>query len=228
MLGGRAERFGDVWTAACGLVVGMALVTVVIDHRVVLAGELVEGSPVRLAAATVAVHAEACTGPRDGTGVVVDTGEVWTVAHVLGGAAGATLRMADGDVEVSARSSDRLDLAAMTSPGARWGQGLAVAPIDPPVGAPVRVAGRAGGRTSIRLARVADYVGGVGPSDPTLVMRLDVTAAPGDSGGAVVDATGRVVGLVYSSQWRDRRALVIPISQIRAARLVGGVRPPQC
>lgn len=228
MLGSRAERFGDVWTAACGLAVGLALVTVLIDHRAVLAGELTQGSPVGLSAATVAVHAEACTGPRDGTGVVVDTGEVWTVAHVLGGAAGATLRMTDGDVEVSARSSDRLDLAAMTSPDARRDQGLAVAPIDPPVGASVRVAGRAGGRTSIRVAKVADYVVGAGPSDPALVMRLDVTAAPGDSGGAVVDAIGRVVGLVYSSQWRDHRALVIPISQIRAARLVGGVRPPQC
>ena len=76
----------------------------------------------------------------------------------------------------------------------------------------------------MRGGRVADYVIGAGAGDPARVMRLDLTVAPGDSGGAVVDAIGRVVGLVYASEVRDHRALVIPVSQIARAR-ARGLRP---
>ena len=71
------------------------------------------------------------------------------------------------------------------------------------------------------------YVEGVESTDPRLVMRLDVGAEPGDSGGPVVDADGRLVGIVYLRERITGRALVIPISEIRAA-LGGGATAGRC
>jgi S1-C subfamily serine protease len=53
-------------------------------------------------------------------------------------------------------------------------------------------------------------------------MRLDVGAVPGDSGGAVIDAQGRLVGIVYASQHITDQALVIPASELSTALAADG------
>jgi S1-C subfamily serine protease len=58
-------------------------------------------------------------------------------------------------------------------------------------------------------------------------MRLDVRADPGDSGGPVVDATGRLVGIVYATERVTQLALVIPVSVLRLV-LAGALAPRGC
>jgi S1-C subfamily serine protease len=58
-------------------------------------------------------------------------------------------------------------------------------------------------------------------------MRLDLGAEPGDSGGPVVDAEGRLVGIVYLRERITGRALVIPVSALRRA-LGGAVAGGRC
>lgn len=58
-------------------------------------------------------------------------------------------------------------------------------------------------------------------------MRLDVRADPGDSGGPVVDATGRLVGIVYATERVTQMALVIPTSALRRV-LAGDLAPRRC
>ena len=85
------------------------------------------------------------------------------------------------------------------------------------LGTSVLVGTRPGGELQVREARVQGYVSGVEDTDPTMVMRLDIGAEPGDSGGPVVDGDGRLVGIVYLRERVTGRALVIPISELRAA-----------
>ena len=100
-----------------------------------------------------------------------------------------------------------------------------MASTDPQVGTDVVVGSRATGGLRVMRAQVRDYLAG-GPNDPPTVMRLDMIAIPGDSGAPVVDTSGRLVGLIYASQFGSRSALVIPVSQIRAAR--GARVTPTC
>jgi S1-C subfamily serine protease len=88
---------------------------------------------------------------------------------------------------------------------------------DPAVGTAVVMATRARGVLDVRQAHVQTYLRGTGPDDPARVMRLDLGAAPGDSGGAVIDGSGRLVGIVYAAQHVTQQALVIPASELSAA-----------
>jgi S1-C subfamily serine protease len=98
---------------------------------------------------------------------------------------------------------------------------------DPAPGTTVVVGTRPGGELRVREARVQGYVHGVESTDPALVMRLDIGAEPGDSGGPVVDTEGRLVGIVYLRERITGRALVIPVSELRDA-LRGAVTPGRC
>ncbi len=221
------ERRSDAQLVVVGLIVGVMLAVVVANGRDADATSPFASSPDRVLAATVAIRSQGCDGTRVGTGVLVTGGEVWTAGHVVDGASSVAVDGDGPDDEFTTSVAVGLDWATV-SVGSDATGALTVAPVDPPVGAAVRVAGRAGGRTAVRSAVVQDYVMGAGAADPAMVMRLDITVAPGDSGGPVVDAIGRVVGVVYASEWRDHRALVIPVSQIAAARARGLVAPTSC
>jgi len=221
------ERRSDAQLVVVGLIVGVMLAVVVANGRDADATPTFASSPDRVEAATVGIRSEGCEGTRVGTGVSVAGGEVWTAGHVVDGAWSVAVSGAGIDDDLSTSVAAGLDWATVNV-GSEASGALTVAPVDPPVGAAVRVAGRAGGRTVVRSSVVEAYVMGTGPGDPARVMRLDIAVGPGDSGGPVVDAIGRVVGLVYASEWRDHRALVIPVSQIAAARARGLAAPAAC
>jgi len=133
-------------------------------------------------------------------GVLLDDGSIATAYHCIAGGFGARVTFPDrerGRARVVAADPAR-DLALLTT-GDRRGPGLALGPA-PRVGDEVAVIGHPyassapGGflegtlRWSVGYGRIA----AVGSRS----LQLDVTVGPGNSGGPVVDAEGRVIGIV--------------------------------
>jgi S1-C subfamily serine protease len=217
-----------------GLAAGLALGLIVAAATGVLAQSSSDGggstagvgrvsaAVVRLAGnVTVSVDSDGCAGGLSGSGVVTSGGLLVTAAHVAGGDDQVTVRSAEG--EASAHPvlvAPGIDVASAPVPTS-W-DSVRQAATDPVVGADVVVATRARGVLDVRQARVQTYLRGTGPDDPARVMRLDVGAVPGDSGGAVIDAQGRLVGIVYASQHITDQALVIPASELSTALAADG------
>ena len=229
MQGGRV-RSGEVLLAAVGLAVGVLVALLIVDTRAVLAMPTLPASVLgmqsrradpsldaRVRAATVAVVSHGCVGALRGTGVVTTGGLLITAAHVAGGARILDVTNSTGGhgflAPVIAASGS--DVASVGVP-ASWPQ-LREASADAAVGDEVVVAGRSSGSTVVRHARVEAILHGRGPDDPAQVVRLDVGVAPGDSGGPVVNASGRLVGIVYAAELRTHLALVIPRSELAAS-----------
>lgn len=175
----------------------------------------------QLLAATVALRSGGCGAETRGTGVRVRGGLVVTAGHVV---APATEVFVDDRLAGQALVAPRTDVATLSSDG---GRALPEAQSDPTPGDEVRVAGRSTGTTRVRVARVQGYRSGRDPGDPPTVMRLDVRADPGDSGGPVVDASGRLVGIVYATERVTQMALVIPVSVLRLV-LADDLAPRRC
>jgi S1-C subfamily serine protease len=174
-----------------------------------------DAPPPRVVRVSVAVDGRV---PEVATGVAVGDGRVLTVAHALSGGHAVTVA---GRRARLLRADRRLDLALLAVPG-----------LPAPA---VRVGGDAR-RVEIavlRAGRVRSLRGSVRrhvlvhwrdqPSDPPrdrpgleLAARID----PGDSGAPVLDARGRVLGVLYArSSADDRTAWAVDGSAVRA--LVG-------
>ena len=103
---------------------------------------------------------------------------------------------------------------------------MALANGDPAPGTLVRVAGypsaptgqRDPGFTVIQTS-ILDYVRGAEVGEPWPVMRLANPVRPGMSGGPVLDASGRLAGIVFGNELPTGEALAVPASQLR--RLLG-------
>lgn len=159
-----------------------------------------------LTASGVGVVAEGCPGPatESGSGVAVGPlGHIVTVAHTVAGA--ASIIVVDGDgVEFAASivAFDKdADLALLDAPGLN-APALSIGPLAP------------GDATALVWSRES----GVSAEPASIIKRLAITIEDiyleneveraglelsadidsGDSGGAVVDAEGRVVGIIYA------------------------------
>jgi S1-C subfamily serine protease len=175
-----------------------------------------DGVVERLRATTLSVTSTGCAGPVLGTGVATTGGLLVTAGHVAGGARRVHVTSSRRSATVSpVMTASPVDVASAPLPDG-W-PSVREAGADPAVGSTVVVATRARGRLRLRVARVQDYVAGVEPSDPSRVMRLDLGAEPGDSGGPVVDEHGRLVGIVYLRERISGRALVVPVRELDAA-----------
>ena len=140
-------------------------------------------------------------GPAGAGGVVWRPDAVVTNHHVIVNARQA-LRVVDVDGRAHAarvlEASRRLDLAVLEVPGAE----LVPAPIGRSarlrVGELVFAIGHPWGQPWVVTAGVVSGLGAVsvpGRTEPTTYIRSDVRLAPGNSGGALLDARGAVVGL---------------------------------
>lgn len=158
----------------------------------------------RARAATVSVQGEACDRIQDGSGFVVSENLVVTNAHVIAGERTTTVIDAAGNrhrATVAAFDPAR-DLAVLAVRGLEapaleigaGGVGAVGAVYGHPGGGPLRAA----------PARVAEEIVAVGRDihgDDTVrreVYVLAASLAPGDSGGALVDETGRVIGVAFA------------------------------
>ncbi len=158
----------------------------------------------RVVPSTVKVEGIACQRIQEGSGFVAGPDLVVTNAHVVAGENETIVRRSDGS-EVAAvvvAFDPRRDLAVLSAPG------LGRAPLpraDVGAGAVGAVFGHpGGGPLEASPFQVGEEVVATGTDiyDQTRTQRqvliLAADLAPGDSGGALIDPAGRVVGVAFA------------------------------
>lgn len=178
----------------------------------------------RAVASTVNVESSGCGGLHEGSGFTVGDGLVVTNAHVVAGAERIRLRRPDGRL-VTARIvafDPNRDLAVLSAPGlgqaplavAEAGEGMAGA-----------VLGYPGGQNTVRVAPAT-----IRRESPTVgrdiygrnrtqrqVLFLSSNLRPGDSGSALINGDGRVVGVAFAiAPDRPGTAYAVDDSELRA------------
>jgi S1-C subfamily serine protease len=157
-----------------------------------------------VAASTVKIEGEACSRIQEGSGFFVADDLVVTNAHVVAGEDDSDVILSDGsrtDGTVVAFDSAR-DLAVLRTSGAD----RAALPLDrAEVGTSGGVFGHPGGGTlEISPFQVGEEITAVGTDiydsrrSERNVLVLAADLAPGDSGGALVDPRGQVVGVAFA------------------------------
>ena len=181
---------------------------------------------------TVEVQGVACDRIQEGSGWVAAPGLVVTNAHVVAGErntrvltiGGARLR-----AEIVAFDPDA-DLAVLSVPALR------AAPLpmaSPKVGMVGAVYGHpGGGPLSVIPARIAQSIVAVGTdiyrtsNSRRRVLVLATRLEPGDSGGALVDTAGDVVGVAFATDpGRDNTGYALTSDQVRAVLATAGSTP---
>jgi S1-C subfamily serine protease len=158
----------------------------------------------RIAASTFRVEGEACGRLQEGSGFVAQPGVVVTNAHVVAGQESTDLIGTDGSrtsAEVVVFDPET-DLAILAAPGVS-APPLSIESAD--VGTVGAVFGYPGGGSleisPFEVREAVDAVGrdlyGNGPTQRQVLI-LASRLAPGDSGAAVVNASGAVVGAAFA------------------------------
>jgi S1-C subfamily serine protease len=159
----------------------------------------------RVAASTVKVQGTACRRIQEGSGFVVGADLVATNAHVVAGEKATQVQRPDGrtlNATVVVFDSDR-DLAILRVPGI----GEPALPVGTAkVGAHGAVFGHPGGQAQLRVAPAAisqrvdargrDLYDAHSTSRDVYILAADLH--PGDSGAALVDLNGDVVGVAFA------------------------------
>jgi S1-C subfamily serine protease len=144
------------------------------------------------------------TGHDLGTGVIVaDNGTILTANHVIASRGTIVVTFADGtttDATVAA-ADPKLDIAALTP--ARLPQVVVSAALGggADVGAPVVAIGNPLGLTDSVSAGVISGLDRTAATDHgkfSGLIQFDASVNPGSSGGPLLDANGRVIGIVVS------------------------------
>ncbi len=177
----------------------------------------------RAAASTVKVSGTACRRTQEGSGVVVGPDLVVTNAHVVAGERSTIVQRLDGS-EVGATIvafDPARDVAVLLAPG------LDLVPLellDGSIGQIGAVFGHPGGGP-LRPApfEIGDEVRATGRDiydrarTEREVLVLAASLAPGDSGGALVDPGGRVLGLAFAiAPDRPGVAYALETAEVRA------------
>lgn len=177
----------------------------------------------RVSASTVQVEGVACLFERDGSGFAVGPDMVVTNAHVVAGQTRTTVIRPDGHrlrAQVTVFDPVR-DLALLQVPGLGE-QPLALG--TGKVGTTAAVFGHPGGQSALRIspASIRQQLNALGHDlyDLAVVRRgIFVLAArlePGDSGGALVDGDGQVVGVAFAiSPDNPTTAYALATSELR-------------
>lgn len=168
-------------------------------------------------AGVLRAEVDACGVQRVGTVTVLgaDSGPVGlTNEHVVRDATSVVLS-GQGDalpVEVYG-AVDHRDAALVELPGAA-DTGPLAAGLRPRVGDRVLVAGFPGGRYEAEWGTVRRYEERTGRGSLSTVMLIDVQAHPGLSGGAVLDRTGSLAGLVAARDPATGWTVAYPSSEV--------------
>lgn len=239
----RRLGFQSVAAVALGAVLGVALhamgvgaaqsgeVPVAVAAAQVLRGAGVGDGPVAaLEHGVLRVDAQACGEERQGSATVLRDGQrvvVLTNAHVVRGA-GTVVLTSPAGAEVTAEvlgsvpGRDAVQLGPLSGSGPAGAElidGLeGIVPLTPTtvpaIGETVAVAGHPNATARVdagRLVSIDRRAGFGGASD---VLLVDVPVRGGSSGGAVLDAEGRVIGLVAAKDPSTGAAVAYPIAEV--------------
>lgn len=181
---------------------------------------------------TLRVRNRGCGGVATGSAIALGDDLLVTNRHVIEGAEVLEVNTWDGrllTVEV-AQAALSHDIAV-----ARVPEGLPeaaeVAEEDPQPGDEIVVAGYpGGGALTIRDGQVLRHTTDVMFGAEAGAIAFDAEVAPGNSGGPVLDAEGRVVGVVYALSPEARVGYAVPVSALRDALEAGDalVGVPEC
>ena len=174
------------------------------------------------------VEASGCGEQRQASLTVVSTPEgpvAVTNAHVVRGSGTVTVHLGARTEELAVRGAVvGRDLAVLEAPAVLDAVGLPVAPTSA-VGASVLVAGFPDGAARADTATVRTIEARTARGATSEVLVADAQVRGGSSGGALVDAEGRVVGIVAARDPSTGHAVAHPASDA----LVGGLEPvPSC
>lgn len=164
---------------------------------------------------TMRVRNLTCQGVGSGSGFAVDAHTLVTNRHVVAGASSLEVNTADGrSLDVSAARVGVLgDIAFVTVdetlPVAadltgRAVQGTDIAAVGYPLGGPF----------TITRGVVIDRVDGGNFNVQGEVLRISAEVQPGNSGGPLLDRTGRVAGVVYAIEIATGFGLAIPMNTV--------------
>jgi S1-C subfamily serine protease len=186
----------------------------------------------RVAESTVRLSGTACGRVLQGSGFVPEPGIVVTNAHVVAGVSAPTVQTPSGrrlDAQVVAFDPNR-DLAVLQVANL----GAAALPTaEPEVGGDGAVFGHPGGQVQLEVspARVERRVDAQGRNiyDDELVRRdvlvLASRLAPGDSGGALVNTSGEVIGVAFAIA-PDRPGTAYAVSSAELRTVLEVARSP--
>jgi S1-C subfamily serine protease len=179
---------------------------------------------------TVRVRNLSCEGVALGSGFVIDGDTLITNRHVVAGADMLEVDTADGRTfEVSAAEVGVLgDVAFVTVDGSLpviadldgvAKQGSEVSAVGYPLGGPFTIS------KGVVVDEVDGYRFGVqGP-----VLRVTADVQHGNSGGPLLDARGRVAGVVYAIETATGFGMAIPMDTVHRLLEVGGTTSvPSC
>ncbi|MHB1139972.1 MAG: trypsin-like peptidase domain-containing protein [Microthrixaceae bacterium] len=183
--------------------------------------------------AVVEVAASGCGVTRQASATIVRgtrDAVVLTNAHVVAGAGTVELRTAAGTVTASVAGAVRgRDVAVLRVDPATWpaGEGQALPTGTRPVrtGDRLSVVGFPGGLAERRVGDVVSIEARTGYGGTTPVLVIGAPADPGLSGGAVVDDSGAVVGLVAARDPSTGATVAYPVAELLSGRLGP---PPGC
>lgn len=171
---------------------------------------------------TMNIETEGCGARFEGSGFVVAPERVVTNAHVVAGAVNLQVRLPDGPVlaaSVVAFDGDA-DLALLAVPGL---DRPALPVRDAPVGTEGAVIGYPGGQDTPRVASAAIRreqvavgrdIYGRGQTERDILI-MSARLRQGDSGSAVIDGSGAVVGVVFAVSPDDANtAFALDVSEL--------------
>jgi len=156
-----------------------------------------------------------------GAGVLWPAGCVVTNAHVVRGPR-ATLRLVDGrhvEGRLIARDA-QADLALLRIPGVGIPAATLADPDAARIGALVVAIGHPRGVRGALAAGIISAIGPIVPGGPAWI-QADLRLAPGNSGGPLADAAGRLVGL--NARMAGSLALSVPMTQVADFARAAGV-----
>lgn len=220
--GSRPPGFrGSRRLVVAGLAVGAALLVTIAVLATVLAGGTTPAggraaapkpTPTPSASLTVPVIYQRVapsvvlvrTGHELGTGILVaDNGTILTANHVIAGGGKITVTFADGTTATAtvAGRAPRQDMATLTPAKlpqvvvpATLGGGASVGAPVVAIGNPLGLADSVSAGVVSGLGRTADTANGTFSG----LIQFDASVNPGSSGGPLLDANGRVIGIVVS------------------------------
>jgi S1-C subfamily serine protease len=166
---------------------------------------------------TVRVRNIGCEGLATGSGWALTRTLLVTNRHVLAGADSLELNTWDGhDLRVDAAEVSRLgDLGIVRVSGklpevGKLGGAVASGDRVTAVGYPL------GGELRLTTGVVVDLVDGSRFGIPGRVIRLTAPVQPGNSGGPLLDRSGKIVGVIFAREIATGLSLAIPIRTLKS------------